>query len=115
MGSGMLKSLKLVAPKSVTFIIRVFANNLGIDGTKNCFLYIISMHVPLSLHTLVGPQPEPLKMTKVFRMQNSGSTPLTVSMIGVGGGGCEEYGFSVTNCDKELVIKPNTTRRIEIA
>ena len=54
-------------------------------------------------------------MTKVFRMQNSGSTPLTLHMVGVGGGGCEEHGFVVTNCDKEVVIKPNKTKRIEIS
>ena len=54
-------------------------------------------------------------MTKVFRMQNSGSTPLTLHMVGVGGGGCEEHGFAVANCDKEVVIKPNKTKRIEIS
>ena len=75
------------------------------------------MNVPFMFlsSSTVGPHSEPLKMTKVFRMQNSGSTPLTVHMIGVGGGGCEEHGFAVTNCDKELVIKPNMTKRIEIS
>ena len=62
-----------------------------------------------------GPQTEPIKLTKVFRMQNSGSTPLTLHMVGVGGGGCEEHGFSVTNCDREITIKPNKTKRIEIS
>ncbi len=48
-------------------------------------------------------------------MHNSGVQPLTLVGVKVGGsGGCEEYGFSVSDCSSHVTIMPNRTRTIEI-
>ena len=57
---------------------------------------------------------EPMKMSRVFTMYNSGSTPLTLYLVGVGEGGREDGGFSVLNYHREIIIKPNKTKSIEI-
>ena len=75
-------------------------------------------HTHTHTHTLppAGSMFDPIRLTKVFRMRNSGPSPLTLSSVGVGGGGgCEELGFAVTGCDKEVTIRPNKTKKIEIS
>ncbi len=56
-----------------------------------------------------------MKISRVFSMYNSGSTPLTLYLVGVGDGGREEGGFSVFNYHREIIIKPNKTKSIEIS
>ena len=58
---------------------------------------------------------EPMKMSRVFTMYNSGSTLLTLYLVGVGAGGREEGGFSILNYHREIIIKPNKTKSIEIS
>lgn len=55
-----------------------------------------------------------MKLSRVFTMYNSGSTLLTLYLVGVGKGGREEGGFSVLNYHREIIIKPNKTKSIEI-
>jgi hypothetical protein len=56
-----------------------------------------------------------MKMSRVFTMHNSGTTLLTLYLVGVGEGGREEGGFSVLNYHREIIIKPNNTKSIEIS
>ncbi len=62
-----------------------------------------------------GPLHEPMKVNRVFTMQNSGAVPLTLYLIGVGAGGREEGGFKVCGHKREIIIKPNKTESIEIS
>ena len=64
-----------------------------------------------AVHTLS----EPLKLSRMFQMRNTGPTALTIMMIGVGGGGCGEHGFSVDSCDAQFTIQPNKTKKVEIS
>lgn len=57
---------------------------------------------------------DPLKLTKTFRMHNSGPTPITLGTIGLEGGVCEGRGFVLSNCGKEIILKPNKTKKFEI-
>ena len=63
---------------------------------------------------LAGPLAEPMKLSRVLSMHNSGSTPLTLYLVGVGSGGKEEDGFTIVNYKREIIIKPNRTKTIEI-
>lgn len=54
-------------------------------------------------------------MSRVFNMYNSGTTLLTLYLVGVGAGGREEGGFSILNYHREIIIKPNLTKSIEIS
>ena len=54
-------------------------------------------------------------LTKSFQMHNAGSTPLNLLSVEVGGGGCEEHGFAIANCDRQISIPPNKTKTIEIS
>lgn len=54
-------------------------------------------------------------MNRVFNMYNSGTTLLTLYLVGVGEGGRQEGGFSITNYHREIIIKPNRTKSIELS
>ena len=56
-----------------------------------------------------------MKLSRVFHMYNSGATPLTLYLAGIGAGGREEGGFAVHNYHREIIIKPNKTKSIEIS
>ncbi|XP_064385266.1 transmembrane protein 131-like [Halichondria panicea] len=64
--------------------------------------------------TVVDPLADPLKLTKTFRMHNSGSTSITLRIIGLEGGSCDGRGFVISNCNKDITIKPNRSKKIEI-
>jgi len=56
-----------------------------------------------------------MKLNRVLSMHNSGSTPLTLYLVGVGSGGKEEDGFTIVKYKREILIKPNRTKTIEIS
>ncbi len=56
-----------------------------------------------------------MKLNKVLSMHNSGPTPLTLYLVGIGSGGKEEDGFTIANYKREIIIKPNKTKTIEIS
>ena len=74
----------------------------------------VYVQFPPSLN-IGGVLSEPMKMSRVFSMHNSGATPLTLYLAGVGAGGREEGGFSVVNYHREIMIRPNKTKSIEIS
>ena len=58
---------------------------------------------------------EPLRLTKVFRMHNSGAAPMRIQHVGLGPGGlCDGNGFGVSNCNEEIVIQTNKTKKLEL-
>ena len=75
---------------------------------------VFDLHVYFGVFLCSVGVPDPLTLSKSFWIHNSGSTPLTVRSMSVGGGECEEHGFSVVNCEKEVTIKPNKTKKIDI-
>ncbi len=92
--------------------------------TDRCCNYIYCHSVPVhtlltpphthTAGTVVDPLTDPLKLTKTFRMHNSGSTSITLRIIGLEGGSCEGRGFVISNCNKDITIKPNRSKKIEI-
>lgn len=69
---------------------------------------------PSSFSFTAGELSEPLHMARVFSMHNSGSSPLVLQGVGIGGGSCEEYGFAVAHCQQPITIKQNSSHTIEI-
>ena len=83
-----------------------FCSSNFLGGIPNYYVYFIST---------AGSLFEPMKMSRVFTMYNSGPTLLTLYLVGIGDGGREEGGFSVMNYHREIIIKPNKTKSIEIS
>ena len=85
----------------------------------SCGLKMLSnyacMLILFSIPFIAGPLSEPMKISRIFSMYNSGVTPLTLYLVGVGAGGREEGGFTVVNYNREIIIKPNKTKSIEIS
>ena len=61
-----------------------------------------------------GMMVDPLKLTKTFRMHNSGPTPIVLRILGLESGACDGRGFVVSNCDKDITIQPNRTKKFDI-
>ena len=75
---------------------------------SNIAIILSSESVPRS-HTL-----PPLSVKKILTAVNPGQLAIFVSSLSINGYECEGYGFKVMNC-KSFILKPNTSRKIEIA
>ena len=87
----------------------------------NVMIYIVYMYTFLCLKLMCSLLEgallsEPLKLTKVFHMLNSGAAPMRIRYVGLGQGGmCDGNGFSVLNCGEEIVIQTNKSMKLELS
>ena len=54
-----------------------------------------------------------LSVMKTLTATNPGQLAVFISSLSINGYECEGYGFKIMNC-KSFVLKPNTSRKIEI-
>ena len=87
----------------------------NLRNSKDFFTVSLYEAFFLPLYDIAGPLVEPMKLSRVFTMHNSGQSSLTLYLVGIGAGEREERGFAVLNYNREITIKPNQTKSIEIS
>ena len=56
-----------------------------------------------------------MTLPRTLHVHNSGPTPMTISWASLGPvGQCQTSGFHISNCEKQFIVYPNKSRKIEI-
>ena len=81
----------------------------------NCYFVFYSTVSFPTKGGYVHPYLTPMSLPRTLHVHNSGPSPMTITRASLGRTGqCQTSGFRISNCEKQFIVYPNKSRKIEI-